>query len=687
MLIEINNNNLPFAIGATQGTGRACFEGILDMSDNSNRNQLQQLRRGDLLIGINGYNCEQSNSDLVRSLLATPTRPLRCTFVRPIQVILSKEGALGLSLAVYQSRVYINQNPTGQSRKSAVQKGMLLMDIQTTNVTGMTLSEVLNILSRAGRPLYLNFIATNSNDEQLQNLLTNAPIATVAQTQAAQYNTNNSQRNENVPGPPPKGQSGIAKMSGSTGNGNVPGPPPKGQSGIARMGGSSQNDNGANGGASGVCGVSGASSASGASGGTVPGPPPKGQSGITVPGPPPRNQTGITAGSNPASVPVGQRPTPGPRPTKRRSQTESVEDVELALNQAAAKRAEQSLEDRRQKMEARKKERQQKRDARKNELLKQTQSKSKSKPKPNTRGVSSNSNLSSTSTASSSQPATIITKVVGNMYLIGITDFLHQTMGDELNFHKNDVITIEGDEITKYSDPDIKWCKGRIGDRIGVFPQKFTKIVKDPGKELRAKTPYGARGSSRDRRYSNEPSALDTLATHGAHGAHGTHGQSKNAPPKTPRHPNRKKKKKRKPKPQPRSQSKHSELYTNISSSSATTTSTTASTTASTATSKPTPKPRTRSRSKEKKSKVLKPTKAIALTSFQQQDEGDELNFQKGDIIILMKSDDDVWGKGMLEGTSYVGVFPLNFVQILPQEEEDDDEDEEIVEDEEEKGK
>jgi hypothetical protein len=226
MLIQINASTLPFVLSQT-ASGRTCFEDILDLSDPINRTQLSSMRSGDLLVGVNGYNVERCDVHLCRSLLATPSRPLQCTFVRPIQAVLEKSGTLGLSLASFETRVYVNSAPVGQSKTSAIQKGMILMDVQSTNVTRMPLPDVLSTLKRAGRPLYLTLIATKSNDHQLQQLLTNAAPATESLLVTTV-----------IPGPPPKTQRGIAAVSASPSD-SIPGPPPKNKRGISASASSS----------------------------------------------------------------------------------------------------------------------------------------------------------------------------------------------------------------------------------------------------------------------------------------------------------------------------------------------------------------------------------------------------------------------------------------------------------------
>jgi hypothetical protein len=326
MEVVIKERTLPLSLGQT-ASGRVCFDSVVAAT---NSIVLQkQVQKGDLLIGINDENVERMNLQMCTALLSTSIRPLRCTFARPIVAVLSKSGPLGLSFDTFEGRVYVNAKPSGQARIAGnIKKGMLLMDIQSSNVAKTPLATALNLLKNAGRPLYLTFVVASSSAGNLQFLLTKAKAAspprqprsgrsappktpagprprkrefsgppktpagkkTVIRSSAPKTPAgprpnksrdlgNVSKKTTTIPGPssksspgvvvpaaPPKNQAGIV----------IPGPPPKNQSGIV-----------------------------------IPGPPPKNQSGIVIPGPPPKNQSGIAVVDN------GGRPDPKPRPTKK----------------------------------------------------------------------------------------------------------------------------------------------------------------------------------------------------------------------------------------------------------------------------------------------------------------------------------------------------------------------------------
>ena len=529
MEVTIQQRHVPFCC-TTTSSGRTCFDAINGPTNSSNH--IQQLQQGDLLVGINGDNVETLDHHSCKALLGTSIRPLRCTFARPTVAVLSKPGALGLSFSTYETRVYIDARPTGQARKEGtIRKGMLLMDVQSTNCAKQSLDNVLALLKSAPRPLYLTFVTASASSGNLQEILCTAQVAEapspqkrIAKTPAGRKpnrfasmpktpagprpsSFNGGARHDTVPGPPPKNQSGIS----------VPGAPPRNQTGIV-----------------------------------VPGPPPKNQSGISVPGAPPKNQTGIVTGPpDPTPRPTRTRPDPTPRPTRKRV--------------------------------------------------------SKERPKPTPRTAKSNRTLHKDDGGGrdGKKPISIDSTVDEKMLVIGLTDFLHSSMGDELNFHEGDVITVEGKEVAKYKGNKSTWINGRIGDKKGTFPKKFTRIVTSPGRELRAaNAPQKITQGSRRGKKSGTSSKSNRKNTKNS----SSRGSSSNRQPSSYS------------KPEPKSMKE--DTYVN--------------------------------------------PRGVALTNFDLQDEGDELNFNKDDVIELLYSDDPDWGKGRILGTAGpIGVFPLNFIRRL----------------------
>ena len=87
--------------------------------------------------------------------------------------------------------------------------------------------------------------------------------------------------------------------------------------------------------------------------------------------------------------------------------------------------------------------------------------------------------------------------VPDSILVIALTDFQVQSMGDELNFMKGDVITIKGQEnVTKFHNKKSRWVKGHLQGNEGVFPKKFTKLVTDPSRELRQRSPAGGQSKA-----------------------------------------------------------------------------------------------------------------------------------------------------------------------------------------------
>lgn len=52
----------------------------------------------------------------------------------------------------------------------------------------------------------------------------------------------------------------------------------------------------------------------------------------------------------------------------------------------------------------------------------------------------------------------------------------------------------------------------------------------------------------------------------------------------------------------------------------------------------------------------------MALYPYKAQND-DELNFEKGDVIVVLSKDEESWWRGELNGSS--GVFPSNYVSSM----------------------
>ena len=581
------------------------------------QNALAQLRSGDFVIGVNGKNVERAGLVAIRSLLSTSNRPVSISFIRPVTVTFSKSGPLGLSLVESDSRVFLNAKPTGQAKGKGIEEGMCLLDLNSENVCKIDLNSILSRLRNLPRPFTMTL--GYAKDKMTYSMLCTAPVQTALRTPGPSGS-------RAPPAPPKRPEKGTKK--------SIPGPPPR----APKTPGGSR------------------------------------QGGIIYPSAPPRTpggskHSGISMpGETLKAKPRGRdRPLPNPRSlsSKKGDSSASKQLLSNYINAgvpAAAAVVVATVAD---------------------------TEKTKSAPPP----------LPKHPTKTQSAPVRLDEeKLPDSILVIGLTDFQVQSMGDELNFHQGDVITISGEEnVAKYYNKKMRWVKGRLQGNEGVFPKKFTKLVESPSKELRQRSPTG--------QSKLEPSV-----------------QKKSyAPPKTPRRPGKSRRKKNNGVFEKQHQIVvEEEAYDGPRRAFALTAFTQCDVgdelnfqagdsieliedgtmDSDPAWSKgrnlrtgdegvfPTnfvniidPPPKSKSRPAEQpKQEVLSASDtkdagdasvggrmiAVALHFFRDNSNGDELNFEKGDVINLgpdfANTGDPMWIQGELRG--FTGVFPKNFVRI-----------------------